>query len=203
MFSHHKGRAGLGSLAAAAGIAATLLLAFGSTTAQASTTHASTARASAVHHASTAHAISWPDRTHLVRLTMGKPGHTVSIANAPSPSNCSSHDATCTYSTGWQTYNDGGCEADVTATWNVLINVLNVAVGVQSPYLFAGCTAYGTVYFGLNGGTTYTAESYYGYACSVLDPSCSDNQTRTYQTLNAVPASVQPSVNSMWTYATS
>ena len=192
MFSQHKGRAGLRGLAAAAGITATLLLALGSTAAQAGTVHADARPAR-----------TRPARTHLVRLTMGKLGHDTSPATAPYPSNCSSHDATCTYSSGWQTYNDGGCEEDTTATWEVLVNTLVVSVSVESPYLFASCTTYATVYFGMNSGPPYSVGSYYGFACAELDPSCSSDQTRTYQTLNVVPTSQQLGINSMWTFAES
>jgi len=199
MFSTRTSRGGLRGLAAAAGIAATLLLALGTTAAQASTVQASTVRQTAVHQPATARTA--PPRTHLVHIRMGKRGHDVRIAAAPYPSNCSDHDATCTYNSGWQTYNNGGCEEDTTATWDVLVNMLVVSVSVQSPYLFAGCTAYGTVYFGTNSGPTYSVGDYYAYACAVLDPTCSDNQTWSYQTLNAVPTSEQSNINSIWTSA--
>jgi hypothetical protein len=182
VFRNPTGRTGLRALAATVGVAGTLL-ALGSTAAQASTAHASPGQA----------------RTHLVRVTPAAPRQGASPATAPYPSNCSSHDATCTYNSGWQTYNDGGCQEQTIATWEVLVNTLDVTVNVESPYLFASCTAYATVYFGANSGPPYSVGPYYGFACAELDPSCSSNQSRTYQTLNAVPASQLSNVNSMWT----
>jgi hypothetical protein len=178
VFKNRKGRA----LAATAGIAATLLILGGGAAAQASTAPASPAHATSLQASAPA------------TLRLG-----LRPATEPYPSNCSGKDATCTYSSGWQSYNDGACETDVTATWWVLEDVLNVTVSVQSPYLFAGCGSWSTVYFGMNSGPPLAVGDYYGYACSETDPTCSSTQTWTYQTLNAVPTADYPLVNSIWT----
>jgi hypothetical protein len=120
-------------------------------------------------------------------------------ATSPYPSNCAYNDATCTYDTGWTTYNNGGCEARVIATWwGMPKNILNVTVDVQSPYLFAGCRAYGNVYFGMNSGPPISGGSFYSYACAVLDPTCSDNQSWSYQVNQAVPQAQFGNLNSIY-----
>jgi hypothetical protein len=194
VFKNHRRRA---VLAATAGVAATLLTLGGGAAAQASTVQAGTVQAGTVQasrvQASTGQATSLVASAPEARLLGFKPD------TEPYPSNCSGSDATCTYSSGWQTYNDGGCETDVTATWWVLVDTLNVTVSVESPYLFASCTSWSSVYFGMNSGPPLSVGDYYGFACSTTDLSCSSSQTWTYQTLNAVPKADYPLVNSMWT----
>jgi hypothetical protein len=120
-------------------------------------------------------------------------------ADLPYPANCAYNDATCTYDTGWTTYNNGGCEARVIATWwGTPKNILNVTVDVESPYLFAGCRAYGNVYFGLNSGPPVSGGSFYSYACAVWDPTCSDNQSWSYQVNQAVPQADFHKLNSIY-----
>jgi hypothetical protein len=87
-------------------------------------------------------------------------------------------DQECVYDSGWMTYGDGGCEADITVGFEPWENIMNVSVEVQSPYLFAGCTAVAAVHFS----TFYAAEGQYdpgwsngdfwGYACSETDFTC-------------------------------
>jgi hypothetical protein len=86
-------------------------------------------------------------------------------------------DQQCIYDSGWMTYGDGGCQADITVGYLPMYNTMTVTVGVHSPYLFAGCTAVATVHFS----TFYAAEGQYtgwsnggfwGYACSETDFTC-------------------------------
>jgi hypothetical protein len=182
LFRNQTGRAGFRALAATVAIAGTLL-ALGTAAAQASTVQTGAGQS----------------KTELTRITLAAPRLGASPATAPYPSNCSSGDATCTYNSGWQTYNDGGCEEQTIATWWVLVNTLNVTVNVQSPYLFASCTAYATVSFGITSGPPYSSAHYYGFACAEWDPSCSSSQSWTYQTLNAFPKPESADVDSMWT----
>ncbi len=55
---------------------------------------------------------------------------------------------------------------------------MDVYVNVYSPYWFAGCTAWSTVYFNAGTGTdpgastTYSGGSFYAYACGLQDWSC-------------------------------
>lgn len=123
----------------------------------------------------------------------------VITATPPYPSNCAYNDATCTYDTGMVTYNNGGCQARVVATWwGTPKNVLNVTVYVESPYWFAGCRAYGTVYFGMNSGPPLAVGPFYSYACGILDPSCSFSQSWTYQVNQAVPSGQFGNLNSIY-----
>jgi hypothetical protein len=78
----------------------------------------------------------------------------------------------CTYSSGWFTYGDGGCEVSIGLLFERSVNLMRVTISVDSPYLFAGCTAYGFVHFGANDGTTYSNGWFWGYACSETDFTC-------------------------------
>jgi hypothetical protein len=185
LFRNLTWRAGLRLLAATVGVGALVALG-GGAAAQASTVPASGGHGHAV----------------LVSVTSAPrvaAGAKMITATLPYPSNCAYNDATCTYDTGWQTYNTGGCQARVTAEWwGVPKNILNVTVQVQSPYLFAGCRAYGNVYFGMSSGPPVNGGSYYSYACAVLDPTCSDNQTWTYQVQQALPSGQFSNLNSLY-----
>jgi hypothetical protein len=77
-------------------------------------------------------------------------------------------------------------------------NVLDVTIEMHSPNLFASCTSYTTVYFGMTPPLEATRGPYWGFACAVLDPTCSDTQTRTYQASNAVPASDLPGIDDLF-----
>ena len=186
MFRNLTWRAGLRLLAATVGVGA--LVAFGSgAAAQAGTVPASTGHGKTVLVSVT----SAPPAVHGGKLVAKIP---------PYPSNCAYNDATCTYDTGLVNYNNGGsCQAEVTATWwGTPKNILNVDVHVQSPYLFSGCRAYGTVYFGMNSGPPLSVGPFYSYACAVLDPTCSASQTWTYQVQQAVPQGQLSNINSIY-----
>jgi hypothetical protein len=179
-----RGR-GLRLLAATMGVGALVALG-GGAVAQASTVQASGGHGQPV----LLHVTSEPRTAARAKAIM---------ATLPYPSNCAYNDATCTYDTGWTTYNNGGCEARVIATWwGTPKNILNVTVDVQSPYLFAGCRAYGNVYFGMNSGPPVSGGSFYSYACAVLDPTCSDNQSWSYEVNQAVPQAQFGNLNSIY-----
>lgn len=127
----------------------------------------------------------------------------VIMATPPYPSNCAYNSIACTYDTGWVDYSSGNCSARVIATWwGAPKNILNVTVDVYSGYLFAGCRAYGTVYFGMNSGPPLAVGSFYGHACGEFDPSCSYNQSWFYQVNQAVPQGQLGNLNSIYTFIT-
>ena len=82
----------------------------------------------------------------------------------------------CSYNSGWFTYGDGSCEADVSVEIFTAENYINnITVEESSPYLFAGCTAWVTAHFqtdAATGNQVYSSGAYYGYACSETDPTC-------------------------------
>jgi hypothetical protein len=187
----------------AATVGAGALIAAGGAAAQASTGPALTGHAS-TSYASTSHA----GKIILVRVRyVVAPGNRAPLRaltqTPPYPSNCAYNDYTCTYDSGWSTYNRGSCTQDTTATWwGVPKNILNVTLTVTSPYWFSGCRAYATVYFGMNSGPPLAVGPFFGYACAVLDPTCSSTQARSYQVQQAVPQAQLTNLNSIYTYTT-
>lgn len=192
MFRNLTGRTGWRVLAATVGVGALMVVGSG-VAAQASTGQARTTPANAT-----------AGKTILVHVRYVTPPHGALVTaiprTPPYPSNCAYNDATCTYDSGWATYNNGGCLEQTIATWwGVPKNILNVTVNVQSPYLFAGCRAYATVYFGMNSGPPLKVGPFYSYACAEWDPSCSSNQSWTYQVQQAVPQPKLTNLNSIYT----
>jgi hypothetical protein len=146
-----------------------------------------------------AHATHSNAKTILVHVHYVTERPTAVPATPPFPSNCAYNDATCTYDSGWATYNNGGCLEQTIATWwGVPKNILNVTVNIQSPYLFSGCRAYATVYFGMNSGPPLAVGPFYSYACAEWDPTCSANQSWTYQVQQPVPQSQLTNLNSIY-----
>lgn len=118
-------------------------------------------------------------------------------ANGPTQS-CSGTASYCYYDSGWMTYGDGACKVDTQLYWWPPQNFMDVWVNVQSPNLFASCTAYSTVHFGLTSGSSASSGSFWGFACAVLDPTCSDSQQTGYGDVSSgVPAGSVSSVDSI------
>jgi hypothetical protein len=180
-------RAGIRLLTATVGVGA--LVAFG--TGAAGAAQASTGPAGAAHGKPVLVSVtSTPRAVHAGTLATTTP---------PYPSNCAYNEATCTYDTGLTGYNNGDCQAEVVATWwGTPKNILNVEVRAKSPYPFAGCRAYGTVYFGMNSGAPLSVGPFYSYACGAWDPTCSADRTWTYQVQQAVPQDQLSNINSIY-----
>jgi hypothetical protein len=108
----------------------------------------------------------------------------------------------CTLTTGLMYYGEGSCEANITVHFYPATNRMTISVGMYSPYLFAGCTAWATVTFTDDApygdrAPTYTSGSYYGYSCALLDFTCSgpsaDGGTWTYTNVaTGIPAGLDP-----------
>ena len=84
----------------------------------------------------------------------------------------------CTYNSGWvATYPANGCEADTTVQLWPATDQMNISTQVHSSNLFSSCTVYSTLFSVTEYDELWWSQSYYGFACAVLDPSCSDTQT--------------------------
>jgi hypothetical protein len=106
----------------------------------------------------------------------------------------------CHYDSGWDSNYYGACRVHSTVDWWRSSNTMNVQVEVYSPYLFAGCVANVTVHFGSTIGYDFTANTFYGVACSQTDPTCGDDRTISYYNVaSTVPAVFEPFLQSIWT----
>jgi hypothetical protein len=108
-----------------------------------------------------------------------------STAAAQGPTTSCNGSSVCSYDSGWMTYGDGGCEVDTTVGYLTGYDQITVGVQVKSPYWFASCTAYSTVHLGLLGAPAVSVGPFWGFACAVLDPTCSDPQTTWYARVSA------------------
>jgi hypothetical protein len=188
------GRTALGLLAAALAVSGGLLA---TTAGHPGRTTEATNRVNNVH-------------IHVTRIHGVPPAHVRSAHAAEQPGtdrivltdenvNCPVSQTFCDYTTGMVTYNDGSCQADTTVDYWRGSNTVDVSITEYSPYWFAGCTVWSRLYFGSTTGNEYAGNSFYGYACSATDPTCSNTQTWKYNDQpSGVPLADAPSLQSIW-----
>jgi hypothetical protein len=116
---------------------------------------------------------------------------------------CVAGTSDCSYDSGWISYGDGGCQVDTTVGFRMDLNQLLVIVEVQSPYLFAGCTAVSTVHFQTFSGLDYSSAGFWGYACSETDFTCKSPHADPgtwgyYPEPSGVPAAQSENITGMW-----
>jgi hypothetical protein len=177
MFTKQKGT--LRALAGVVAVTAALMTA-GTLAAQASTGQVSTVKITAV----TRHAAP------------------SAVPQAVARTGCALTDSQCSYDSGWQSYNNGGCTERTTFTWWRSDDIMDISVEVYSPYLFAGCRAYVTAYLETTAGQVVSSGPYYAYACAMWDPTCSNDRTWSYQVFNVVPSQYTATIDSLWGWTT-
>jgi hypothetical protein len=112
---------------------------------------------------------------------------------------CDPSEGPCEYNSGWVTYGDGGCELSTTVYFDPVTNSMDVWVWIQSPYLFASCTGYSTVYFGMASGPPDHSASFRAFACSTSDPTCPSFDYSYYgDQLTGIPTGSDYGVDSIW-----
>jgi hypothetical protein len=114
---------------------------------------------------------------------------------------CALTDSSCSYNSGWQPVINN-CQAQVTYTWWRTDDVMDISVEVQNSNAFVGCRAYGTPYLQTTSGADIVGGKYYSYSCATWDPTCSSDQTWTYQVSNVVPSQDVASIDQLWALAT-
>jgi hypothetical protein len=123
----------------------------------------------------------------------------VAAASVQGPSvTCNDQEYTCQYNSGWLTYGRGACQVETIVSYPTIavspteqfsdVHHVSVQVGVYSPYWFASCTAYSTVWLGERSGPPLSAGPFWGFACAVLDPTCPAVQWNNYSVAVTVPA---------------
>lgn len=110
---------------------------------------------------------------------------------------CATTESQCSYSSGWWTVSNN-CQAQVTYTLYRSDDVMDIAVEVKNSNAFVACHAYGTPLLETTGGKDDTGSKSYGFACGTWDPTCSHDQTRSYEVSNAVPSSDVASIDQVW-----